>query len=335
MMDVKTLNNIMDRVQKAKVLVIGDIGLDSYIVGDVKKISPEAPVPVVEAKDSYYRLGLAANVANNVKALGAECRLIGLIGADLNAKLIKDELKVLGLDSEGLVVDEDRPTTHKTRVLASRLHHVVRIDKEDTRPLNEELKNLVIDRCKEMISWSDIVIMEDYAKGLFNDGVAEQIIELCNKAKKPVFVDPSRYADPLIYKSATLLKPNLDESKSIANYKAYQEGDIEDLGKIILKNLGLEYLVITRGKAGMSIFDKKGPVKNIPAFALEVFDVSGAGDTVIATLALAYVSGADIYESALFANAAAAIVVAKVGTAVASRKEIMDFFKERQKGKLK
>lgn len=335
MMDHKILNNIIDRIQKAKVLVIGDIGLDSYIVGDVKKISPEAPVPVVEAKDSYYRLGLAANVANNVKALGAECRLIGLIGADLNAKLIKEELKDLGIDSEGLIVDDDRPTTHKTRVLASRLHHVVRIDKEDTRPINDKLKKLVVDRCKKMISWSDIVILEDYAKGLFNNGVAEQIIDLCNKNKKPVFVDPSRYADPLIYKSATLLKPNLDESKSIANYKAYQEGDIEDLGKIILTNLDLEYLVITRGKAGMSILDKKGPVQNIPAFALEVFDVSGAGDTVIATLALAYVSGADIYESALFANAAAAIVVGKVGTAVATRKEIIDFFKEHQKGKLK
>jgi len=254
-----------------------------------------------------------------------------MLGADLNAKLIKEELKKLGLDSGGLVIDEDRPTTHKTRVLASKLHHVVRIDKEDTRPLNNELKKLVIDKCKKMISCSDIIILEDYAKGFFSDGIAEQIIEICKKNKKPVFVDPSRYSDPLIYKSATLLKPNLDESKAIANYKSYQDGDIEDLGKIILKNLDLENLLITRGKAGMSVFDKDGVVKNIPAFALEVFDVSGAGDTVIATLALAYVAGASIYDSALFANAAAAIVVGKVGTAVVSKEEILNFFKEHKK----
>ena len=332
MIDIKTLNNILARFENAKILVVGDIGLDSYIVGDVKKISPEAPVPVVEAKDSYCRLGLAANVANNIKAFGAQCKLVGIVGADLNANLIREELKGLDLGSEGLVVDEDRPTTHKTRVLASRLHHVVRIDKEDTRPLSDKLKKLVVDTCEQMISWSDIVILEDYAKGLFNDGIAEQVIKLCVKNKKPVFVDPSRYTDPIVYSGATLLKPNLDEAKSIANYKNYQDGDIEDLGKIILRNLDLENLIITRGRAGMSVFDKKGSVRNIPAFALEVFDVSGAGDTVIATLALAYVAGADIYESAVFANAAAAIVVGKVGTAVTSKEEIINFLKEHQKG---
>ena len=195
-MEHRDIQKMMGLMDNAKVLVVGDVGLDSYIVGDVKKISPEAPVPVVEAHDSYHRLGLSANVANNVKALGAQCRLIGVIGNDQNASIIKDELKNIDVASDGLIVDAKRPTTLKTRVLASRLHHVVRIDHEDISPLSDDIKTAVMEQANAMIPWCDIVILEDYAKGLFANGISRQIIDLCRKNKKPVFVDPSRYTDP-------------------------------------------------------------------------------------------------------------------------------------------
>lgn len=327
-MKINDVERLLKSIKKSKVLVIGDLGLDSYIVGDVKKISPEAPVPVVEVNDHYYRLGLSANVANNVMALGADCEVIGVVGDDNNASLIRKELKGISVGTDGLIVDKSRPTTHKTRVLASRLHHVVRIDMEEKRAFSTEVKNKVLKRCRDLIPDSDIVIMEDYGKGLFKDTVANQIIGLCRKMDKPVFVDPSRYTEPEAYKGATLLKPNFEETKIIARAEIDDDKTMYRCCDELLKGLGLEYLVVTRGKEGMTVFSKKKKPHTIPTFALEVYDVSGAGDTVISALALAYSSGANIYDSAFFANTAAAIVVGKVGTATASPEEIIKFLKE-------
>jgi rfaE bifunctional protein kinase chain/domain len=327
-MKINDVEKLLKSLKKSKVLVIGDLGLDSYIVGDVKKISPEAPVPVVEVNDHYYRLGLSANVVNNVRALGASCEVIGVIGNDNNAAMIKEELKGIGVGTDGIIVDKNRPTTHKTRVLASRLHHVVRIDMEDKAEFSDDIKSKLLKKCREMIPKSDIVIVEDYAKGLFKDNIASQIIELCRKERKPVFVDPSRYTDPNSYKGATLLKPNFDETRIISGVEIEDENTLYKCCGDVLKRLNLEYLVVTRGKEGMTVFSKKQKPHTIPTFALEVYDVSGAGDTVIAALALAYSAGADVCDSVFFANTAAAIVVAKVGTAVASPEEIIKFLKE-------
>ena len=327
-MKIKDVEKLLGSLKKSKILVIGDIGLDNYIVGDVKKISPEAPVPVVEVKEHYYRLGLSANVANNVKALGAKCDVIGVIGDDSNAEIIKKELRDIKVDTDGLIVDKNRPTTHKTRVLASRLHHVVRIDREDKSALPNPIKNKIIKKCDDMISEYDVIIMEDYAKGFFKNGVASDIIDICHKTKKPVFVDPSRYTDPNLYKGATLLKPNFDETKIISGVEIEDEKTLQKACAEVLKRLNLEYLVVTRGKEGMTVFSKKHKPHTIPTFALEVYDVSGAGDTVISSLVLAYSTGLNIYDSAFFANTTAAIVVGKVGTAVATPNEIIKFLQE-------
>ncbi len=327
-MQLSDISKLLEKITKVNILVVGDIGLDSYIIGDVKKISPEAPVPVVEVSDSYNRLGLSANVVSNIKALGAKCKLIGIIGQDENATAINRELVKIGVDTSEMVVDHDRPTTHKTRVLASRLHHVVRIDREEKTPISEAVKQNIVLKVKASLNNVDAVILQDYGKGLFKADFGAELIDLCKKAGKPVFVDPSRHTKVATYRGATLLKPNLDEAKILSGIEADSEHLIYDCGKTLMKQLGLEYLIITRGKEGMTVFSKDAEPKTIPTFALEVFDVSGAGDTVIASLALAYCAGFNVYESSFFANTAAAIVVGKVGTSVPTPSEIMDFLRE-------
>ena len=327
-MQLSDISKLLEKITGVNILVVGDIGLDSYIIGDVKKISPEAPVPVVEVSDSYSRLGLSANVVSNIKALGANCKLIGVIGQDENATAINKELIKIGVDTSDMVVDYDRPTTHKTRVLASRLHHVVRIDREDKTPISETVKKNIISKVKASLNNIDAVILQDYGKGLFNADFGAELIDVCKKAGKPVFVDPSRHTKVTTYRGSTLLKPNLDEAKILSGVETDSEHLIYDCGKTLMKQLGLEYLIITRGKEGMTVFSKDAEPKTIPTFALEVFDVSGAGDTVIASLALAYCAGFNVYESAFFANTAAAIVVGKVGTSVTSPSEVMDFLRE-------
>ncbi|MFH1223389.1 MAG: D-glycero-beta-D-manno-heptose-7-phosphate kinase, partial [Pseudomonadota bacterium] len=323
-MNISSVEKLLGKLEDVNVLVVGDIGIDSYVLGNVKRISPEAPVPIVEVYDNYNRLGLSANVASNVRALGAKCRLVGVVGDDGNAELIRKDLVKMDVGTDGLVVDKDRPTTHKTRVLASRLHHVVRIDKEDKSHISENIKNQVVARVEKLMDETDIVIIEDYGKGLLKSGVAADVISMCKKRGKHVFVDPSRHTDSLIYKNATLLKPNFDEARILSGVDIEGEKALYECGMALMKKLGLEYLVVTRGKEGMTVFTKDAEPKTIPTFALEVYDVSGAGDTVIAALSLAFSAGFNIYESAFFANTAAAIVVGKVGTSVATPTEIME-----------
>jgi len=327
-MNIGSVEKLLGKLSDINVLVLGDVGIDSYILGNVKRISPEAPVPIVEVYDNYNRLGLSANVVSNVRALGAKCRLVGVVGDDDNAELIKKDLIKIGVDTDGLVVDKDRPTTHKTRVLASRLQHVVRIDREDKSHISDRIKNQVVEKVEKFMGEADVVVIEDYGKGLLKSGVASDVISMCKKHGKRVFVDPSRHTDAMLYKNATLLKPNFDEAIILSGMDIEGEKALYECGMTLMKKLSLEYLVITRGKEGMTVFTKDAEPKTIPTFALEVYDVSGAGDTVIAALALAHSSGLNIYESAFFANTAAAIVVGKVGTSVASPSEIMEFLKE-------
>ncbi len=327
-MQLTDISKLLEKITNLNILVIGDVGLDSYVIGDVKKISPEAPVPVVEVSDTYNRLGLSANVVSNIKALGANCSLVGVVGHDDNAAIINRELVKIGVDTSDLVETNDRPTTHKTRVLASRLHHVVRIDREEKAVLSDDIKEKVMLKVKKHIKDCDAVIMEDYGKGLFKGDFGVELIEACRQASRPVFVDPSRHTKADTYKGATLLKPNLDEARILSGVETDSEHMLYDCGKALMKRLSLEYLVITRGKEGMTVFSKDAEPKTIPTFALEVFDVSGAGDTVIASLALANCAGFNVYESAFFANAAAAIVVGKVGTSIATPAEIMNFLRE-------
>ena len=273
-------------------------------------------------------MGLSANVAGNIKALGANCTIVGVVGDDDNSRILQKELKGIGVTSEGIVVDKERQTTHKTRVLASRLHHVVRIDKEDKHELSNDIKKQVLKRFASHLDGADIVIVEDYGKGLFRGELATEIVQLCKSKKKELFIDPSRYTEPALYKGATLLKPNFDEAKILSGSDIDSEKYLYECGNLLMKKLGLEYLVITRGKEGMTVFTKDKEPKTIPTFAIEVYDVSGAGDTVIAALSLSHAAGLISMKVLFFANAAAAIVVAKVGTSVTTLDEIARFLKE-------
>jgi rfaE bifunctional protein kinase chain/domain len=327
-MKAKEVEKVLDKMKKVRALVVGDIGLDSYIVGNVKRISPEAPVPVVEVTETYHRLGLAANVVSNIIALGAKADLIGVIGNDPNANHMRDALMLQGVNINGLVVDPVRPTTHKTRVLAGKLHHVVRIDREDKKKLPAEIKNEIMHRFLELLVNVDIVILEDYEKGLFKEGLVQEMIKLCREKNIHVFVDPSRYINPQVYTGATLIKPNRDEAELMARMELHTEEDIIACGNKILNELNIEYLVLSRGKDGVTIFSKKGKVDTIPAFQRNVYDVSGAGDTMIATLALAFACGENIHDAAYIANAASAVVVSKVGTDIATPDEVIAVIKD-------
>jgi D-glycero-beta-D-manno-heptose-7-phosphate kinase len=309
------------------ILVIGDIGLDSYVSGDVNKISPEAPVPVVEVKKYYDRLGLSANVASNVKTLGSNCDLVSLVGNDDRAFIIRKKLKNLNISSDYLVVDLNRPTTHKTRVMASCLHHVVRIDNESIEETKEDIVLKIIEQVEKLIKKSDLVVLEDYGKGFFSKNLTRKLIELIKENGKQIFVDPSRYTPCEYYKDADLLKPNLKEMEILSGKKIKNQSDIVDAGKSLIEKLNLKYLVVTRGKDGMSVF-YDDEVKHIPSYPIDVFDVSGAGDTAIATLSLAFSSGLDMEEACILANAASSLVVSKVGTSSIDSKELISFIKK-------
>jgi rfaE bifunctional protein kinase chain/domain len=315
---------IFSNFKKKHILIIGDLGLDSYISGTVKRISPEAPVPIVEYLESYDRLGLSANVASNVVSLGGKASIIGVTGKDENAKILNKMMREQRINTDGIVIDESRYTTHKLRVLASKLHHVVRIDKENKKVLSHDIKKELLEKIKSKIDEADIIVLEDYGKGLFKDDLISKIIEIAKRHSKEVFIDPSRYTKVGAYKGATLLKPNLDELEILSGEIFEPDSEIDQISKKVFDMLSLEYLIVTMGKKGMKIFDNKG-VKTIPSYPVEVFDVSGAGDTVIATLALCRSIGLDIEKSAKLASAAAAIVVSKTGTSVVSAEEILNF----------
>ncbi|MBN1114155.1 MAG: D-glycero-beta-D-manno-heptose-7-phosphate kinase [Oligoflexia bacterium] len=327
-MNLKKVEKILDRIKNSNVLVIGDVGVDSYIVGKVDRISPEAPVPVVEVKETYHRLGLASNVVSNIVSLGGKCSIVGVIGSDPNAVYLKDELAALGVETEGLVVDESRPTTHKTRVLASKLHHVVRIDSENIKQPSARVRDELMEKLRNRIDAADVVVIEDYAKGIFKGGFSQDVIMLCNEKGKPVFTDPSRYTKIELFKGTTVFKPNLAEAQILSGIEIEDAESFVECGNRLMQILGSEYVVITRGREGMTVFSVNADMHTIPAFALEVFDVSGAGDTVIASLALAYSTSCGIDDAIFFANVAAAIVVGKVGTSVTAPSEIIKFLRE-------
>lgn len=322
-MSVKQLKQNLNKIKNAKVLVLGDLGLDKYILGDVKRISPEAPVPVINVQKTYDRLGLSANVAANVKALGAEVELISVIGDDEHGKELKVFLQEIGVNLN-IIEDKTRSTTVKTRVIADEQHHVARIDYETKKELSEDIKTQLLQTLKERIDNFDILILEDYAKGLFaSKSFTQKIIQIAKENSVPVFVDPSRYTPYDYYEGSSLLKPNKDELKVLANEK-----DLDMASYKLKKSLGLKYLLLTLGKNGMDLYSDREK-RHIDSFALAVYDVSGAGDTVIATLASLVASGLNIEESVYISNLAAATVVAKVGTAIVDIDEVLIFAEEK------
>jgi rfaE bifunctional protein kinase chain/domain len=319
---MKKFEKLLQKFHDMRVIVLGDVMLDSYQWGRVQRISPEAPVPVIEINKEEYRLGGAANVALNLTALGASVFPIGILGNDANGKVLKKLFAQHRLDTSGLVVDKNRRTTIKTRIGAAN-QQIVRIDIEHTAYIDDALQESIVQLLKASLPKTDVLIIEDYNKGLLSPELIKITLELCKSYKVPVAVDPKQ-KNFFAYQAVEIFKPNYVEMQSNLGVRFETDAEFLEAAKKLRKKMRLKYLVVTRGSKGMFIVPSKGDIRHLPSYAREVYDVSGAGDTVISVLSLAYAAKADIDVSATLANHAAGVVCGKLGTAVASPKEIME-----------
>ena len=320
---------IINNFQALKpILVVGDLGVDKYTFGEVKRISPEAPVPVLEVQKEWNKLGLAANVSDNLKSLEVPSTLCGVIGDDSRANLVESLLEERGLKTWGLVRDASRHTTYKERVTTA-TQQICRVDYETKDSISDDISRRIGSRINEFSETHSGVIIEDYGKGLFSETLCQKIISDFKAKNLLVAVDPSRSTPPMWYKGATLLKPNRQESHRMVEALGYfKERKLETIAKILVDKLQLEKVIITLSADGMAILDTKlgGELKIIPTAANEVFDVSGAGDTTIAALSSALLTGATLEEAAWVGNCAAGVVVRKRGTALCSKEELREYF---------
>lgn len=311
---------ILANFRRRAVLVVGDLMVDEYIWGRVSRISPEAPVPVVEVTHESVRVGGAANVAANLRSLGAEVHVVGVVGNDPPGERLVNELEGLGIKGDGVAVDRDRPTAVKTRVVAGS-QHVVRFDREDGRDLHPGVTRRLLEGVRERLPHVHALLISDYAKGVVTAGLMRQVLPLARRLGRIVTVDPKvRHFN--LFKRATAVAPNHHEAGAAAGVVIRSEADLLRVGGRLLRRLEAEALLITRGEQGMSLFERGGAVHHIPAVAKEVYDVTGAGDTVMSALTLALAAGATMRQAAAIANHAAGIVVGKVGTAVVTLPEL-------------
>jgi D-glycero-beta-D-manno-heptose-7-phosphate kinase len=333
---MKDYKTIISNFKNANILVVGDLILDEFIWGTVDRISPEAPVPVVLQKKRSYMPGGAANVANNLRSLGCRVAIAGKIGDDAEGKLLLSEMKKRGVNSDGVVIDKNTPTIVKTRIIAQH-QQVVRVDREAVG-LSADSTQEISDHILKHLDKFDALIIEDYGKGVINPGLLDMICPAARKLNKIISVDPKEeHFD--YYRGVTVITPNRKEAENAVQHLKIKDtenkfkihtarlsGDkeIDSAGKELLRYLDLQAVLITLGEKGMRLFEKgKDKPVHIDTVAQEVFDVSGAGDTVIATLTLALASGASKLTAAHLANFAAGIVVGKVGVATVTPQELL------------
>jgi D-glycero-beta-D-manno-heptose-7-phosphate kinase len=331
------LGDILGAFQKSRILVVGDVMLDEFLWGKVTRISPEAPVPVVEVQRRAAFPGGAANVARSLASLGARVSIAGIIGDDEPGRQLIDLLEREGIASESLRVTPLRPTTHKMRVCAitRQLHdhleiedqqQIVRVDDESRVPLDDESRRWLADRLREEIRRHDAVIIEDYAKGLIDQELVSLVIGEANAQGKIVAIDPNPN-NPCLWSGATVLKPNRREAFLSAGLPyAQDEESVLQAAAVLQKKHAVLYLLITLGEAGMLLIEEGGKPYHTPTRAQDVFDVSGAGDTAIAAFTLALAAGANGVEAAEIANHAAGVVVGKLGTATLTVDELREMF---------
>jgi D-beta-D-heptose 7-phosphate kinase/D-beta-D-heptose 1-phosphate adenosyltransferase len=313
------LQNLRDRY----VLVLGDVMLDEFVWGDVTRISPEAPVPVVDVRRESIHLGGAANVLANLVALGARGAVVGVVGNDAAGRKLQTGLRDLGVHDQYLLVDESRPSTTKTRIIAhSQL--VVRADRESRNPVTGKLEEKIVTCLKEALTQADAFVVSDYDKGVVTPGILREILPVAYE-QAPVLVDP-KLRNFNSYRPATLVTPNHLEALRMSNTEDHSDDGSHHAAKVIREKLGCDAVLITRGDRGMMLLEGDGQPVYVETAAREVYDVTGAGDTVIATLAGALATGATMFEAATLANHAAGIVVGKVGTATATAAELLDSF---------
>ncbi|MCA1905033.1 MAG: D-glycero-beta-D-manno-heptose-7-phosphate kinase [Desulfarculus sp.] len=309
--DYKRLGKAVSRFAKARVLVLGDVMLDQFIWGSVRRISPEAPVPVVEVNSETYMLGGAANVLHNLIALGGRASLCGLVGEDEAGRQVRELLDDLEVNGQGVLACPDRPTTVKTRVVAHG-QQVVRVDRENRKPATREEENALIAHLEGKLPQVDAVIVSDYAKGVISRRVMEALRSLVVRHNKPWAVDP-KVPNMALYSGATIVTPNHLEAAQAAGLGTEIPDYVTQAGRKLLKQFKFAQVLITQGERGMTLFAPDSET-HIPTVAKQVYDVTGAGDTVISTLTLGLVSGLTPMEAAVVANYAAGIVVGEVGT---------------------
>lgn len=309
------------------IVVVGDVGIDKYTFGEVKRISPEAPVPVLEVTKEWLKLGLAANISHNLTTLGVKSTLCGVVGNDNNANLFDNLLEDEKLNTWGIVRTSSRPTIFKERVTTN-TQQICRIDYESSDYIDTDTENKILLRVDEFVKNHKALIIEDYAKGTLTKSLISSLITKFKENGKLVAVDPGRSTPPLFYKGATLLKPNLNEAKIMVESLGYNEKKLENMAKILVDKLDLQMLVITLGGDGMALLDVRSQpeLKIIPTVANEVFDVSGAGDTAISVLTSSLLAGATLEEATWIGNCASGVVVGKKGTATVNLEELNNFY---------
>jgi len=312
---------LLRRLQQRPILIIGDLMLDRYIWGRVSRMSPEAPVPVVEVEREAASLGGAANVAANVLELGARPIVIGLTGADDAGDALRMLMHERGLPVNGLITDPDRPTTVKTRIIAHQ-QHIVRADRESRRPADTQIAEELYRTAVDTLSVVDAVILQDYNKGVLSAAVVARILPSLLAANVPVTVDPKfeRFFD---YRGVTVFKPNLREVEMALSTHLEDEGSVEAAARVLQERLAVANVLITRGEHGMTLLEANGEVSHVGARARHVYDVSGAGDTVIATLTAMLAAGAGIREATTLANHAAGVVVGEVGAIPITARDLL------------
>jgi len=305
------LLEILNAGHNKKIMVIGDLMVDRYLWGNVSRLSPEAPVPIINIEEEEVRFGGAANVANNLIGLGARPILVGVVGDDQWGRVFRQMLIEKDLSAEGLVIDKSRPTTIKTRIIGNN-QHVARVDRERIFPVDKSIEEKIATFVKSAIKDVDALILQDYNKGVFTPSVIRRVIEIANAAEKIVAVDP-KFDNFLEYKNVTVFKPNKKETEEALARRLTARQDIVRAGEELMKRLNPRAVLITLGEKGVALFERGEAPAFMGTRAREVADVSGAGDTVIATVTTALAAGASIKEAVTLANYAAGVVCEEVG----------------------
>jgi D-beta-D-heptose 7-phosphate kinase/D-beta-D-heptose 1-phosphate adenosyltransferase len=324
-MSRKRGGEILNRFGKQEILVIGDIMLDRYIWGTVNRISPEAPVPIVKVKRETVLLGGSGNVASNIVSLNGRISCFGVIGSDKAGREVLERLKMLKVNTEGVIKDFKRKTTVKTRLIAHN-QQVVRIDEEVDQLISKATEKKIVQQIKKRLAKASCLIISDYDKGVITKTLLRSILPLARKKGLPIAIDP-KLTHFNYYQPSTIITPNLTEASKATAIEFKKQEDVLRAGQRILSQNQCEGVLITMGECGMLLFQKGKKPHVIPAVAREVYDVTGAGDTVISTLALAIASGATLEEASLLANHAGGVVVGKLGTAALTQSEIFQSLK--------
>lgn len=325
MLNAKTAAEIVSTFRGKSVVVVGDVMLDEYVRGDVARISPEAPVPVVDLTERSFMPGGAANAAANVVSLGGRAKVVGLIGNDAAGASLRDALADCGIEIDALVAASARPTTHKLRVVA-RTQQIVRVDVESRDPLGERTEDDLVSTIHALAATADAFVISDYAKGVVTEAVARAVIKAAKASGTPVIVDP-KGRDYTKYAEATVMTPNVLELETVTGSTTHNvDGAIVEAGNKLLPALGGSALLVTRGAQGMTLLRRDAEPLHVPTVARSVFDVTGAGDTVVGTLTLGLAARLPYAEALLLASHAASIAVGKAGTVAVRHDELVASF---------